>query len=156
MSDLKRKNTYVDADIQGGLVRRIFLHWVVFFAITMMSVISIKALLGDPTMTLSQRISSEVRDFVVLGVIFLSLFPAFMLDSIRFSNRFVGPIVRLRRHLMELANQGMTKDVKFRTNDFWQSVANEFNRVNTLIREQQAELDRLKALLSKQESTSSV
>lgn len=147
MSGLKRKQNFVDTNVQGGLIQRILLHWGMFFFVTMLAVIGIKTLLGDPSYSLSQRVYAELKDFLILSVIFLSVFPAFILDTVRFSNRFVGPIVRLRRHLVELGQQGATKDVKFRDNDFWQAVATEFNGVNQLVRSQQAQIQELQAEL---------
>ena len=89
-----------------------------------------------------------------MGVILLALFPAFMLDTIRFSNRFVGPIARLRRHLRQLGN-GETDRCQFRENDYWAEMAGEFNDVAVLVETQReeietrdAEIDRLKAALS--------
>lgn len=147
MSGLKRKQNLVDKSVQGGLIRRIFVHWVVFFFVTALAVLSINTLLGDPSLSFSSRIGKEISELAYLGIIFISIFPAFMLDTIRFSNRFVGPIVRLRRHLVELGTNGNTDDVKFRDNDFWQAVAGEFNAVNDLVRQQQAEIESLKQQL---------
>ena len=66
-------------------------------------------------------------EFIFIGLVLLALLPAFMLDTIRFSNRFVGPILRLRRHLRELGNDMNTEPCAFRDNDFWRGMANDFN-----------------------------
>ena len=107
-------------------------------------------LLGDPAVSFSSRLSHELGELSFLGLIFLAVFPAFMLDTVRFSNRFVGPIVRLRRHLVELGQNGETDEVKFRGNDFWQSVASEFNEINEQFKAQKAEIAELKQQLSQQ------
>ena len=59
----------------------------------------------------------------------LCLFPAFALDTVRFSNRFVGPITRVRRCLRELGTTGETERITFRDDDFWAEMAEEFNAV---------------------------
>ena len=133
MNAPKRKQNYVNASIQGGLVRRILFHWLVFFVTTAVLMLTLKTLLGDPELTLGERFQQQIGEFVLYGFIFVAIFPAFMLDSIRFSNRFVGPITRLRKHLRELASNGSTEDIQFRDNDFWQEVAQEFNTVNQLV-----------------------
>ena len=84
MSDLNRKQNFVDKTVQGGLVRRIFLHWLVFFVVTAMAVLSMKTLLGEPSLSLSERLTHEVKEFAYLGVVFIAIFPAFMLDTVRF------------------------------------------------------------------------
>ena len=143
----KRKQNFVDKGVQGGLIRRIFVHWVVFFFVTTLAVLSLKTLLGEPSLSFSDRLSAELGEFVYLGIVFLAIFPAFMLDTIRFSNRFVGPITRLRRHIRELS-QGETENIKFRDNDFWLTLADEFNELNDLVKSQKKEIEDLKQALN--------
>jgi hypothetical protein len=59
----------------------------------------------------------------------LILLPIVMIDVVRMSNRFVGPVVRLRGALNELAETGHTGPVVFRDNDYWHELAVDFNRV---------------------------
>jgi len=154
MARVQRKQNFVDKHVQGALLRRIFFHWLIFFIVVTMSVVMLQAMLGDPAYSLATRLKSEVGEFVFMGVILLALFPAFMLDTIRFSNRFVGPIARLRRHLRQLGN-GETDRCKFRENDYWAEMAGEFNEVAEMVEKQReeienrdAEIDRLKAALT--------
>jgi hypothetical protein len=147
-SNAQRKQNYVDAHVQGALLRRICIHWVVFFVVTALAIIGIQVLMGDPAMTITERIQVEFKEFVFMGIVMLSLFPAFMLDTIRFSNRFVGPIARLRRCLRDLSN-GKTQKCAFRDNDFWSGMAGEFNDVADLVAAQQSEINELKLQLSK-------
>lgn len=137
MSAPKRKQNYIDSSVQGGLIKRILFHWVMFFVVTVMAILGLKTLLGDPSQTMTARLQAEMGELVLLALIFAAIFPAFMLDTIRFSNRFVGPVTRLRRHLKELGTTGETTDIKFRDNDFWQEIAEEFNAVNDLVRDKQ-------------------
>ncbi len=154
MARIQRKQNFVDKHVQGALLRRIFVHWLIFFVVVTMSVVMLQAMLGDPAYSLASRLRHEMGEFVFMGVILLALFPAFMLDTIRFSNRFVGPIARLRRHLRQLGN-GETDRCQFRENDYWAEMAGEFNDVAVLVETQReeietrdAEIDRLKAALS--------
>ena len=57
------------------------------------------------------------------------LMPMVILDIVRVSNRFVGPLVRLRRSLRELARGEKVEPIRFREGDFWQEIAEEFNAV---------------------------
>ncbi len=154
MARVQRKQNFVDKHVQGALLRRIFLHWLIFFFVVTMSVVTLQAMLGDPAQPLATRLKYELGEFVFMGVILLTLFPAFMLDTIRFSNRFVGPIARLRRHLRQLGS-GDTEQCKFRESDYWAEMAGEFNEVASLvdsqrnqIETQETEIERLKAALN--------
>ena len=144
MTGFKRKQNFVDSGVQGGLVRRIFVHWIVFFVVTTLAVLAMKTLLGEPSLSFATRLKAEFGELIYLGLIFVAVFPAFMLDTVRFSNRFVGPITRLRRHLRELGENGETQNIKFRDNDFWLAIASEFNEVNALVEQQKKEIELLK------------
>ena len=144
----KRKQKYVDTHVQGALLRRILMHWVVFFSVAVLTLALMMALVGDPGLEMSKRITSQSGQFILLGSVMLALLPVFMLDTTRFSNRFVGPIGRLRRHLRELGADQNTEPCSFRDNDFWSGMADEFNTVADLVKKQQQEIDRLKSQLT--------
>lgn len=150
----KRKQKFVDTHVQGALLRRILLHWVSFFFVAAMTVVLMKTLIGDMNVTFMENVMNSIGEFSLIGVILLCLFPVFMLDTVRFSNRFVGPIGRLRRHLQELGTEKSTKKCSFRDNDFWSGMAEEFNKVVSLVEQQDAEIARLKSQLAKSGVTS--
>ncbi len=85
---------------------------------------------------------------MLIGLIMVALFPAFALDTIRFSNRFVGPIARLRRHMRELAAGEKVSSLAFRDNDFWADVADEFNTVAQMVQDQGREIESLREQLA--------
>jgi signal transduction histidine kinase len=147
MIRLKRRTNYVDSSVQGALLRKIFTHWIVFFFATGLSVVVLQTLLGDPSKSLGERLQMEMGEFVFIGIVMVALLPAFMLDTVRFSNRFVGPILRLRRHLRELGQDQETDDCNFRDHDFWNEIAAEFNVVTDLVKSQRDEIAELKKQL---------
>jgi hypothetical protein len=55
--------------------------------------------------------------------------PLLLADVLRVSNRFAGPMYRLRNALRDLADGKAVTPVKFREGDFWCNMADEFNRV---------------------------
>ena len=63
---------------------------------------------------------------------------------LRFTHRFAGPVLRLRRELRDLADGKQSPTLKFRDGDYWKDLAVEFNRVAALIAEQKQEIGRLK------------
>ncbi len=146
----KRTQNFVDSKVQGALLKRIVCHWVAFFIVTAMSIILLQALLSGPEgSTLGERIWKEAGEFTLVGIVLLCLFPAFLLDTIRFSNRFVGPVGRLRKFLRQLGQDKNTEHCAFRDADFWSEMAEEFNGVADLVEAQKSEIARLKAQLQK-------
>ena len=151
-----RRQYWVDSSVQGTLVRRILLHWCAFFLVTLTIVSIMHMLLGDPNKTVMERVGSPGSGLLLIGTIMLALSPAFALDTIRFSNRFVGPIARLRRNMRVLAAGEHVEKLAFRDNDFWTEVADEFNAISTIIQEKEKEIDQLNEKLSKFETATVV
>ena len=143
MSKHKRKKNFVDNKVQGALLRRIFSHWLLFFAVAGGSVLLLQTLLGDSNVPVMDRLKEQIGEFTLFAIVMAALFPGFMLDTVRFSNRFVGPVGRLRRHLQQLS-RGDTSECSFRGDDFWVEAAAEFNAVADLVKSQQEEIERLR------------
>ena len=146
MSRSQRKQHYIDTHVQGALLRRICAHWLVFFFVSAFAIILLQTLLGDPSKTLMERLRFETGEFMFMGIVMLAVFPAFLLDTIRFSNRFVGPIARVRRYLRQLRD-GETSHCSFRNHDFWSELATEFNAVADLVESQKQEIAKLRSQL---------
>jgi len=79
----------------------------------------------------SQPFSTHWKEvWIYLGpacVLSLILLPLVIVDILRFSNHFVGPLMRLRRSMRRLARGEHVDPIKFRGSDFWQDFADEFN-----------------------------
>jgi len=81
-----------------------------------------------------------------VAIVMFAFFPVFVLDTIRFSNRFVGPVTRLRRNLRDLKS-GQVETLKFRGHDFWNEMANEYNELAEFIQQQHNQIAILKSQL---------
>ena len=153
MSNQKRRTTFIDATVQGQLVRRIFLHWLSFFAVVGMMMWFMSIMMGDPSKAVAERMTDSIGPMIMLGIVMAAILPAFMLDTIRFSNRFVGPVTRLRRAMRSLGTTDDIAPLQFRDNDFWAEAADEFNTVLEKCNRQQEELRRLKEKLGANSET---
>ena len=58
-----------------------------------------------------------------------ALFPMVVASANRFSNRFAGPMVRIRKTLKELANGESPPHILLRDGDFWADVADDINLI---------------------------
>ena len=124
-----RKRLFVDPKVQGALIARVVLYWVL-------------CLIGMTLMLLCWQIATGPRQPFLLHLADLwshygpaliasfVLLPLVIVDIIRFSNRIVGPLFRLRRSMRELARGQYVEQLEFRNDDFWQEVANEFNTIS--------------------------
>jgi hypothetical protein len=151
-SQVKRVRKYVDRNVQGGLLSKLAIHWGMFFFTTAFAYIVVQAVLAPNGASFIQRLQNSITEFSLLALLMLTLLPAFLLDVVRFSNRFAGPMVRLRRFLHELGERGDAPPLKFRDDDFWEDIASGFNVCRDRILKQRQEIEQLKALLEKSEN----
>ena len=128
MSD-KRGRVYVDRLVQGALAKRIVIHWGIFFVLSMILLTALELFLGDPELTLSGHIGVLWGKYAFFVILMVSILPTFVYDSLKLSNRFVGPVMRLRESIRDLAQGENVDELKFRDNDFWRELSDDFNRV---------------------------
>jgi len=68
---------------------------------------------------------TRVVPFILIS---LALVPVFIWDSLKLSNRFAGPIVRVRRALAQIADGQSPKAIEFRHGDFWKALVVDLTR----------------------------
>ncbi len=128
MSHPDRKKTYVDPQVQGSLVRRLILHWVGFFVVASLIAFFLQVM-SNPFRSFEAHATQIwwTHGPFILAMVFL--LPVFVLDTLRLSNRFAGPIYRLRKTIRTIAQGESAQPLKFRDGDFWQSLATDFNQM---------------------------
>ena len=133
MATRKRKKYFVDSKVQGTLVVRVLIYWITFLAcVFFLSAVVpiIVCTFGLPiTLSLSELLMSTWINFLPALIASAIVLPFVIVDSIRWSNRFAGPVFRLRAAMKRLANGESVKPVKFREKDFWFEFSEDFNRV---------------------------
>ena len=134
----QRSKKFVDNHVQGALIKRVLFHWVSLFLVLGIAVLGLKTLMGDPGLSPTVRFAQAKGDFLLIAILMFALLPVFVLDTIRFSNRFVGPIARIRQGLRDLTAKKNVR-LKFRQGDFWHEMAAEFNAVSQLLENSKVE-----------------
>jgi hypothetical protein len=139
MSLIKRKRLFVDASVQGAFFLRIVFYWFSgLFAFSLL-VLSLDALQEPGRPFLDQvRVSFLLGRYAPEVIASLFILPLVLYDTLVLTNRFTGPVYRLRRAMRELAAGEHVAPLKFRKADFWQDLAQEFNA----IAERQQELEK--------------
>jgi hypothetical protein len=129
-----RSRYFVDKQVQGALLLKVTVHWLAF-ALTLVAVLAAMQFFANPVASLSEHLSEFPRRHLMTFVILLLLFPMFLWDTVRLSNRFAGPILRLRRVMSELAEGKDPGPLKFRDADFWQELGDHFNALRSKVLE---------------------
>lgn len=114
----RRSRLFVDAQLQGAIVKRVVLHWLAFLAIGTFVAIVVRVL-TNPTVSLAQQWGEMTSAFGPFLVTMLALLPVFVIDTVKLTNRFAGPFVRFRTHLRALVEDEHPGPIRFRDGDYW-------------------------------------
>ena len=126
MAKCRRNRIFLDREVQGALMLRVASYWAFCLLSICLLVICWSVFTGPPRRFSDLALDAYQRYAPALAAS-LILLPLVMIDVVRMSSRFVGPVVRLRSGLRELADQGTARRILFRDNDYWREMADDFN-----------------------------
>ena len=134
MSNVKcqRKHLFVEPKVQGLLVARVVLYWIVCLISITLFLLSWRIVTG-PARIFYTHFDDMWFHYGPALIASLLLLPLMIIDVIRFSNRFVGPMLRLQRSMRQLARGEDVEPIEFRDADFWQEFATAFNALRIRI-----------------------
>ena len=151
MSD--RARILVDPKVQWSITGRVLIHWSLFLVciLSISSMVRVLAAVGEQPFADAFR-SALISQIPIFGVM-LMLLPIFLRDTLKLSNRFAGPMYRLRTALSALSQSEKIGPIKFRTGDFWQEAATDFNTVLSQLQQLQLENETLRRRLAESGQT---
>jgi nitrogen fixation/metabolism regulation signal transduction histidine kinase len=126
MAHQGRKKTFVDPKVQGALVRRLVMHWCAFIAVAALVAFCLQVL-SNPFTSIREHAQNVWWTHGPFLLVMVFMLPVFIVDTIKLSHRFAGPIYRMRETIRSLAKGGAYTPMKFRDLDFWQGLAEDFN-----------------------------
>ena len=125
-----RKKLLVDSKVQGALLVRAAGYWLLFaLAVVQLTLIFQIANSPDGPFLGQFDLAKLWHDHSVVAISALMMLPIVLLDTAFISNRIVGPLVRIRKAMRQLAAGESVRPIKLRKNDFFQSMADEVNAV---------------------------
>jgi sensor histidine kinase YesM len=137
MKSKKRRRLFIDRPVQGGLIRRTVIYWILCMLVVTNMAICWLVVPKNP---------SSFGEFVamtydVIGpVLTTSVFvvPLIIFDCVRMSNRFAGPVYRLHREIKRIADGQEAAPIQLRKGDHWQEIADDFNRMLERIKQEES------------------
>ncbi len=117
-----RKRVFVDYKLQGTIVARIVLYWLGCQFTTAVLLFGFKAATGGEHIADDMAAFYRMRLFGTVGFL-----PLAVIDMVRLSHRFAGPMLRFRRAMQELSRGEDVEPLRFRNGDYWQDLATDFN-----------------------------
>ena len=128
MKKSQRRKFFVDSHVQGAIVVRVILYWascVLFVAVPQIVVRTF----FEPSRPFYEQFTVLWNQYWPVITATVVLGPFFIFDAIRMSNRFAGPIFKLRREMQRLAAGEKVAPIRFREGDFWQDLCVPFNQI---------------------------
>jgi hypothetical protein len=117
-----RKRLFIDATVQGAIIRRLGVY--LCSAIVFMVLPSaIARTYLEPDRLFLVHLGNVLTEYWPLLLTLIALLPFVLYDTLKLSNRFAGPIFRLRRHLQQFNNGEAVPRIKFRDGDYWPDLA---------------------------------
>ncbi len=126
MSSEQRSRTFVDSQVQGALARRIIGHWLVFLLVAAVTAFMLQVL-SNPFRAPADHMGEMWWTHGPFLLVMVFLLPVFVVDTIRISHRFAGPMISLDRAMREVAEGKPPRKVAFRRDDYWQELAEDYN-----------------------------
>ena len=134
-----RRQLFVDSTLQGALLTRCVLYWGMCLAAVFASLVCWDALVG-PSRLFYAHVEGTWFRYAPALLFVAALTPIMAFDLLRLSNRFAGPMIRMRRTMRDLAQGERVEPVVLRRNDFWREFADEFNAVILRMRKLETDL----------------
>lgn len=143
MKPMERRTTYfVNRDVQGKIVIRVVLYWLACIA-------AVVGLLAVAPMAVASFYGANVDfggilihlwvKFWPVGCASLLVLPIVIVDSIRMSHRFVGPLLRIGNDMQRLVDGEEVPPVELRQHDAWAELAEAFNKLSAEVQTLRAE-----------------
>ena len=143
-----RKRLFVNRDIQGRLLSRTALYWVLYHAVLWMAMFFCRYAehRGDVMAGAEPRLFADiygqfVRENSSLWVCAIAILPIVLWDLLKFSHRVVGPLVRFQRILENLTAGQSVDEVRLRRGDLLTDLETAFNQYLTSLRNPQSEVE---------------
>ena len=129
-----RKRLFVNREIQGRLLARTTLYWVLYHAVLWMAMFFYRysehrgaVLAGATPRSFADLYGQFLRENSSLWLCAFAILPIVLWDLLKFSHRVVGPLVRFQRTLEGLTAGQAVPEVRLRQGDLLFDLQTTFN-----------------------------
>lgn len=135
----RRHKMIADRKLQGALLAHTTIYW--FYCLFSVTLIAVVWIIFSKQPESSSELFAQLWlncGPALLGSVLL--LPLVLLDCLRLSDRFAGPMVRMQRVMRELAEGRSPDAIKLRPGDYWTEFADDFNVVMERLRKQDSHM----------------
>ena len=133
-SVLLRQQLLIDNHVQGSLLRRVAFYsfgCAIYFVVILVLTES----MSDPDEKLAESIFRCMDEAIYWAPGLMLLTPVVAYDMLKVTNRFAGPMFRLKREMQRLIDGESVHPLNFRDGDFWTEMADSFNEIRAELHE---------------------
>lgn len=136
-----RKSLFVNRDIQGRLLARTAMYWMLYHGVLWMAMFLFRyaehrgaVAAGALPRTFSDLYGQFVREQFSMWVCAVAILPIVLWDLLKFSHRVVGPLVRFQRTIESLTAGNNVTEVRLRDGDLLFDLQTTFNQYLSSLR----------------------
>ena len=137
MNTCRRSIFFIDRKVQGALVLRTAIYWLFCLFSVALMLVCWRAFTG-PIKPFSEMAAELYQRYGAVLLASLIVMPIAVMDVLRLSNRFVGPVSRMRAALAELAAGRTIDPIEFRDDDYWPELAGNLNEVAARLKQSES------------------
>lgn len=143
MAKFKRKQLLVEPRVQLPLIRQVVIYWFCTAATVEFLNLTRQIAIGPQQADFWGYLfnANTGQALIRLAIGALVVLPLVVYDMLRLSNRFAGPIFRMRRTLRKVAANGAVENVQLRDGDYWGDFAEELNAALAMLDSQRQQPD---------------
>ncbi|MBC7818534.1 MAG: hypothetical protein IAG10_16730 [Planctomycetaceae bacterium] len=136
-----RKRLFVNREIQGRLLARTALYWMLYHGVLWMAMFlyryaehygAVQA--GAPPRPFADLYGQFVKEHFSMWICAVAILPIVLWDLLKFSHRVVGPLVRFQRTIESLTAGQKVEEVRLRNGDLLFDLQATFNQYLTSLR----------------------
>ena len=135
-----RKQLLIDENVQGSLLKRAAFYSVACVVYFMVILVFTESMSRQDA-SFAEALMGCLGEAIYWAPGLLLMTPLVAYDMLKQTNRFAGPVFRLRREMRRLIAGESDLPLSFRNDDYWTEMADDFNA----IREELLELRKIKA-----------
>ncbi len=126
MRNRLREKIFVGSPIQVALVKRAILYWAAFTVFVAVLLAAIHSFARPDQGPWAHFLNVLLHHWPIL-LLSVAMLPLVIYDSIRFSHRLAGPMLRFHQELERHSQGEEIRPLHFRQNDFWKDLAEQIN-----------------------------
>lgn len=141
-----RKRLFVNREIQGRLLARTALYWMLYHGVLWMAMFlyryaeyrgAVQA--GAPLRPFADLYGQFVNEHFSMWVCAIAILPIVLWDLLKFSHRVVGPLIPFQRAIESLTAGEQVSELRLRHGDLLSNLQSSFNQYLTSLRTMEPE-----------------